>query len=301
MSVVIQARRRPRGIRLLERGLIYLLLSAIALVMVAPFLFLVASSLKTPSEILAFPPTLLPEQWRFANYVETWRRQEFAHYLRNSVFIAGTRTLLTLGTTVLAGYAFARLRFPGRNIIFILFLTALMLPSEVTLIPLYVLVKRFPLAGGNDLLGVGGTGLINTYAGLILPHYVSVPAIFLLRQFFSTLPRELDDAARIDGCSELGILWRITLPLSTPALATVTIFAFQAYWNDFLWPLLVGQRKAVWTLQVALAHMRNGVDSGTIQWTELLAATVMATIPMVAVFLFLQRYFIRGIALTGLK
>jgi multiple sugar transport system permease protein len=165
----------------------------------------------------------------------------------------------------------------------------------------YVIIKRFPMLGGNNILGNGGTGMINTYAGLIIPGFVAASGIFLLREFMRTLPRDLDDAARIDGCGEFGIFYRIILPLTRPALATLAVLTFQGVWNDFLWPLLVGQKKALWTLQVALAHMRSGVVNNSISWPHMLAATMITTLPIIIVFLFAQRYFMRGIALTGMK
>jgi multiple sugar transport system permease protein len=305
MSVVSQAQPSPGlGRRLksaLNQLMVYLLLAAGGFIMVVPFLFLISSSLKTDTEILAFPPTLFPSVWDFANYPETWVKGNFGQYTLNSMFISVSRTVLVLTTSALAAYAFARIEFPGRNILFILLLSTMMLPSQVTLIPVYVLVKRLPLVGGNDLFGNGGSGLINTYTGIIVPGYVNASGIFLLRQFMRTLPWELDDAARIDGCTEFGIFSRIILPLTKPALAALSLFTFQGAWNDFLWPLLVGQRKYLWTLQVALSRFRVDVESGVVEWPYLLAGTVIATVPILIVFIFTQKYFIRGIVLSGIK
>jgi multiple sugar transport system permease protein len=281
--------------------LYYAVLTAGALVMFAPFFFLVTSSLKTDTEVLIFPPKLLPSVWRWANYAEVWQKYSFSVYFLNSAFVTLGRTCLILFTSTLAAYTFARIEFPGRNLLFMLFLSTMMLPSQVTLIPVYVIIKRMPFIGGNDFFGNNGTGMINTYAGLIVPGFVSATGIFLLREFMRTLPRDLDDAARIDGCGEFGIFYRIILPLTKPALATLAVLTFQGVWNDFLWPLLVGQKKALWTLQVALAHLRSGVLTGTVTWPQMMAATVIATLPIVIVFLFAQRYFMRGIALTGMK
>jgi len=285
----------------LESIFFYLLLMAGSLIMVAPFLFMVSSSLKTDAEILAFPPTLIPREFDFQNYPDIWMKGNFSRYFANTLYISVGRTALVLATTTLAAYAFAVLRFPGRNLLFVLFLSTMMLPGQVTLIPVYVIIKKFPLMGGNDLFGVGGTGLINTFPGIIIPGLVSVSSIFLLRQFMTTIPRDMIDAARIDGGGEFRIFSEIVLPMTGPALATVGIFTFQGAWNDFLWPLLVGQRKSLWTLQVALAQLRSSLASGVIQWSEILAGTVIATLPIMIVFLLAQRYFVRGIALTGIK
>lgn len=270
------------------------------IVMIVPFFIMITSSLKTAEEILRFPPTIFPETFNINNYIEVWQKGDFSLYFINSTLIAVSRTLLLVATSTLGGYVFARLEFPGRKSIFLLLLATLMLPSQVTLIPVYVLVKRMPLIGGNDIFGWGGSGLINTYAGLIIPGYVYPFGIFLMRQFMGTLPRELDDAARIDGCGEFRIFYNIILPLTTPALATLSLLSFQGVWNDFLWPLLIGQKRELWTLQVGLAHIRSGLESGAVQWPEIMAATVLATMPVIIIFLFTQKYFIKGIALSGL-
>ncbi len=281
--------------------LYYAVLCAGAVVMFAPFFFLATSSLKTDTEVLIFPPTLIPKIWQWNNYPDVWQKYNFGVYFLNSAFVTLGRTTLILFTSTLAAYTFARMEFRGRNLFFMLFLSTMMLPSQVTLIPVYVIIKRMPFMGGNDLFGAGGTGLINTYAGLIIPGFVSATGIFLLREFMRTLPRDLDDAARIDGCGEFGIFYRIILPLTKPALATLAVLTFQGVWNDFLWPLLVGQKKELWTLQVALAHMRSSVLTQSVSWPHMLAATMIATLPIIVVFLFAQRYFMRGIALTGMK
>jgi multiple sugar transport system permease protein len=162
----------------------------------------------------------------------------------------------------------------------------------------FVMLKHWPLLGGNDLLGAGGHGLLNSYTGLILPAAVGAFGIFLLRQFFMTLPKELEDAARIDGCSEFGIYWRIILPLSTPALATLGIFTFTAAWNEFLWPLLITSKDSMKTLQVGLQVFQTQY---TTRWDLLMAGTVIVTIPVLIIFLAGQRYFTRGIAMSGMK
>ncbi|MBX3000706.1 MAG: carbohydrate ABC transporter permease [Caldilineaceae bacterium] len=299
MSATALPQRFP--LAALSRIGVYLGLILISFIMIAPFLYLVTSSLKTNREMLAYPPVLLPTVWAWQNYVDTWQRGNFALYFLNSVYISVARTALTVFSSALAAHAFARLNFPGRSLLFIIVLTTLMLPPQVTLIPVYVLIRYMPLMGGNDIFGQGGTGMINSYAGIIIPGYASAVSIFLLRQFMLTLPRDLDDAARIDGASEFNIFSRIILPLTKPAMAAVSLFTFQGTWNEFLWPLLVGQRRELWTLPVALSRFVIDAETGLVEWPNLLAGTVIATMPIVLVFLLTQKYFIRGIALTGIK
>jgi ABC-type glycerol-3-phosphate transport system permease component len=173
-----------------------------------------------------------------------------------------------------------------------------MVPSQATLVPLFILVKHWPLLGDNDLLGRGGFGMLDTYWVLTVPMFATAYGTFLLRQFFLGLPAELEDAARIDGSSELGIYWRIVVPLSGPAMATLGIFSFQNVWNDFVWPLVTTRSDAMKTIQVGLAQFRR---EGSTEWTLLMAGTMIATVPILVVFLLGQRFFTKGIALTGLK
>ncbi len=284
-----------------KQSVIFLFLLVVSFLMISPFLYLVLSSLKTRAEMMAYPPILIPTEWSWRNYLDTWNDGDFALYFLNSTYVTISRTLLTLASSALAAHAFARLRFPGRTFLFLLVLATLMLPTQVIIIPVYVLARYMPLFGGNDLFGQGGTGMLNSYAGLIIPGYASALSIFLLRQFMQSLPMDLDDAARIDGAGEYGIFWHITLPLSKPALAVVALFTFQGAWNEFLWPLLVGQQRRLWTLPVALSRFVVDAEAGLVQWQNLLAGTVIATLPIIIVFLFTQRFFIRGIVLTGMK
>ena len=285
----------------IRKFLIYFTLFSGGILMITPFLFMVFSSVKTDAEILAYPPTFIPNEWDLSHYVKVWNENNLDRAFLNTLFVSAARTVLVVSTSACAAYAFAMLRFPGRKLIFILFLTTLMLPGQVTLIPVYVIIRRMPLIGGNDIMGMGGQGLINTHAGMIVPGLAAATGVFLLRQFMTTIPRDLLDAARIDGASEFGAFYKIVLPLIIPALAALGIFSFQSTWNDFLWPLLVGQRKELWTLQVQIAQMQRGLDGGSVTWQEIMAAIVIATMPILIVFVFAQRYFIRGIALSGVK
>ncbi len=277
---------------------LHLLLAAGAVTMILPFLWMLSTSLKPESEIFRFPPVWIPHTWRWANYREAMQAADFGRYSLNTVIYAVVITFSNLLLCSMAAYAFARLRFRGRNLLFILTLGTMMVPGQVTMVPVFILLKRWPLVGGNDWLGIGGHGLLNSYTGLVLPGAVGAFGIFLLRQFFMTLPRELEDAARIDGCSEAGIYWRIILPLSGPALATLGIFTFTAAWNEFLWPMLIMSKDSMKTLQVGLQVFQTQY---TTRWDLLMAGTVVVTIPVLIIFLAGQRYFTRGIALSGMK
>jgi multiple sugar transport system permease protein len=198
----------------------------------------------------------------------------------------------------MAGYAFARLKFPGRNVLFIIVLATMMIPFQMLLIPLFIILKSWPLAGGNNLIGSGGTGLIDTLVGLTLPNTISAFGIFLMRQFSKTLPSELADAARIDGASEYVIFWWIMLPLMKPAMTALAMFAFQGAWNDFTWPLIVTMTEKTRTLQLGLQTLQNQYYT---EWGLLMAATTITILPLITMFIIGQRYFIQGIALTGTK
>jgi len=281
-----------------ERVLLHIVLIAGGFTMILPFLWMISTSLKPESEIFRFPPVFVPKTWDWANYVEAMKAAAFGRYFINTIIYAVAVTTTNLIFCSMAAYAFARLRFRGRNVLFILVLGTMMIPPQVTMVPVFIMLKRWPLAGGNSLLGVGGHGLLNSYTGLVLPMAVGAFGIFLLRQFFMTLPSELEDAARIDGCSEAGIYWRIILPLSKPALATVGIFTFTAAWNQFIWPLLIMSKDSMKTLQVGLQVFQTQY---TTTWDLLMAATVVLTVPVLVIFMFGQRYFTRGIALSGMK
>lgn len=278
--------------------IVHMIALAIAVIMVFPLLWMVSSSVKPQSELFRLPPQLLPEKWNLANYAEAWRAANFSRYAANSLIVSVIGTLLTLVVCSMAAYAFSKLQFRGRDAIFWLILSSQMIPGIVTLIPSFIVVKNIPLVGGNDWLGRGGYGLLNSYAGLILPGAGGAFGVFLLRQFFVTLPNDLLDAARVDGAGEFGIFVRIVIPLAKPALAALSIFTFQGYWNDFVWPLVITTDDSYRTIQLGLTVFRQRFST---EWGPLMAGVTIATVPMVAVFLSAQRYFVSGIALTGLK
>jgi multiple sugar transport system permease protein len=269
-----------------------------AAVMLLPFVWMLSTSLKPPDQLFTVPPTWIPRTLVWDNYARAMGAGNFGRYALNSLFLAVANVVTNVGLSALAGYAFARLRFPGRGALFVLVLATLMVPYQVTIIPQFVIIRHIPFFGGNDLLGQGGIGWINSYWGLIVPGAVGAFGIFMLRQFFETLPRELEDAARIDGAGELRIFWQIMLPLAMPAVATLAVFSFQAGWNAFLWPLLITTTDDMRTIQLGLTVF---VQQYSTQWDQLMAATVVATLPIIAVFAAGQRLLVRGIAFTGLK
>lgn len=299
LSARVQARQRVRGMvmKLLQHSALYLLLSLLVLIFVFPFVWSFLTSVKADAEVFD-QDVILPAVWHFDNYLRAIQSYNLLRYLFNSTFVSVVVALAQLALASMAGFAFARLHFPGRDLLFVAVVATLMVPSQATLVPLFILVKQWPLMGDNDLWGQGGFGMLDSYWALTVPLFATAYGTFLLRQFFLTLPADLEDAARIDGTSEFGIYWRIALPLSGPALATLAIFAFQNMFNDFVWPLVVARSDEMKTIQVGLAQFRR---EGTTDWTLLMAGTMIATLPILLVFIWGQRYFTQGIALTGIK
>ena len=277
------------------RTLLNLTLVLCALIAFAPFAWMILSSLKPQSEIFAWPPRLLPTHLTGEHYRYALEATGFPRYFLNSLIVTSMVVAGNLLVAVPAGYAFARLPLPGRDTLFMFVLGTMMIPGGITVIPLFLIAKNFPLVGGNDILGSGGIGLLNTYPGLALPHLVLAFAIFLSRQYFQGLPGELADAARIDGASEGAIFWRVYLPLALPLTGTVGIFSFVNGWDDFLWPLIVTTGDEMRTVQIGLSAFQS---QGSTNWGPLLAAAVLVTIPIVVVFLANQRHFISGLT-TG--
>jgi multiple sugar transport system permease protein len=280
------------------RLVLHAVLVAGALAITAPFVWMLSVSLSPPADVFAWPPHLVPRELRWQNYVEALGRLTFGRYLLNSVIVAGAATLSVLVLDSLAGYAFARLRFPGRQALFVFILGTVMIPVQVTMIPIFIMFRSVPLLGGNDAWGAGGTGLIDSYPALVLPWMATTFGTYLMREFFSMLPGDLVDAARIDGCGEIGIFARVYLPLARPALATVGILSFTEVWNNFLWPLIMTTSPSMRTLQLGLSVYKGQYFT---DWHLLMAATVVTCLPVFLVYLVGQRYFVQGIALTGFK
>jgi multiple sugar transport system permease protein len=289
-------RRRPRvNVR---RTILTVLLAFGAFTMIIPFLWMILTSVKSPAELIQFPPSFWPEEWVWSNYTEALDAAPFAIYFRNSLIIATGHTLITVFFGAMAGYALARIPFRGRELIFLGFVAMLMIPTYTKIVPQFLLVKFMPLFGGNDIFGQGGSGWLNTWWALLIPGGLSPFAIFLFRQFYLSLPHELEEAARLDGLGEFRIWGQVYTPLVKPAIATVALLTFQDSWNNFLWPLLVTTRDDLRVIQVGLAVFQQ---EGTTQWAYLMAGTTLATIPMVVLFLVAQRYFIQGFATAGIK
>lgn len=277
--------RSPRGrLPAWVQLLFYLVLTLAAPVVVAPFVVMLFTSFKPPGEVITFPPRLLPQNWTLENYTLIWSRLPFANLVKNSLIYSFTITLISILFDSMCAYALARLEFRGRSTVFLLILATMMVPAQVTLVPLFF--NLFEL------------GWINTYRGLIVPHLTSAFGIFLLRQFFISIPRDLEDAARIDGAGEFRIYWQIVLPLSGPALATLFIFHFMYNWNDFLWPLIMTTTAKMRTLPTGLALF---MGDHNVEYGLLMAGATIAALPLIVAFLFAQRYFVAGIALTGTK
>lgn len=253
--------------------------------MILPFIWTVSSSLKTPQQLLVWPPEWIPRPVMWSNYVRAWTLLPFGRFLLNSAFLASVVPILQLAVASLAAYAFARLRFRGRDTLFLVYLGTLMIPGHVTLIPNFILIRSF--------------GWVNSYLALIIPPMFSGATVFgtfLLRQYFLTIPYELEDAARIDGCSRWMTFLRIIIPNSKPALATFAIIAFKTQWNTFLWPLVAINDYMKMPIQVGLSYFRSAAET---QWEVVLAGTTIALLPIILVFLFGQKYFMKGMVQSG--
>lgn len=266
------------GRLLLHAGLI-----AGSVIMVLPFVWMVSTSLKAPHEIFTYPPVWLPRPPVWENYRQAVSVMPFGRFYLNSLIVAVGVTVLQLLTSSLAAFAFARLRFRGREAIFLLYLATLMIPFQVTMIPNFILMRFL--------------GWFDSYQALILPPAFSAFSTFLMRQFFLGIPRELDDAARLDGASSFRIWWQIILPLSGPVVAALTIFTFLNSWNDFLWPLVITNSLEMRTLPVGLTAFQGQYK---VEWHLLMAGSVIAILPVLVVYVIGQKSFVQGITLSGL-
>ncbi|MFC4401560.1 carbohydrate ABC transporter permease [Gracilibacillus xinjiangensis] len=268
----------------LSRTTIYILLSLGAVLMLLPFVWMISTSLKAPNEVMAMPPVWVPAEWKFENFTEAMRVAPFDRYFINSVIVTIVSTIGELITTILAAYAFSRIQFYGRDIVFAVLLGTMMVPSEVLLIPNFVTLSNL--------------GWIDTYSALIIPWTASVFAIFLLRQYFLGIPKELSFAAKVDGCSEFKFLWYVMAPLAKPALITVALLKVINSWNAFLWPIIVTNSQELRTLPVGLSAFTT--EAG-IKYELLMAASSMVILPMLILFFIMQKYIVAGVARTGLK
>lgn len=255
-----------------------------AIIMMIPFLWMMTTSLKAFVEAMRVPPTIFPEKWMFSNYVEVFKLVNFTKYYWNTIFVAVVRTLGQLFLASLAAFAFARLNFPGKHVLFIVMLSVLMVPLQVILIPNYAILTQF--------------GWIDTFYALIVPGLFSAYGVFLLRQFFMGLPKELDEAAVIDGCTLFGVYWRIVLPNSLPALVALGIFTILNSWNDFMWPLVMTNSEKMRVLSVGIASFQGQYATN---YPLLMTGAVLSTLPMLILFITLQKHLIAGISLGGVR
>ena len=286
--VVTELKKRSPLKRALQRAGLFLLLLLGAMTMAAPLFWMISTSLKEAGQVFAEAKVWwqewLPSTFVWQNYGKVWEVVPFARFYLNSILVSVCITAGQVVTSAMAAYAFARLNFPGRDRLFFGYLATMMIPGAVTMIPVFILLRFL--------------GWIDSYKALILPGIFSAYGTFMLRQFFLTLPKDLEDAAKIDGCSYRRIFWHIILPLSKPALATLTTFTFMGSWMNLMWPLIVVNTHTKYTLPVGLAYFQgvHGTD-----WTLLMAASMMMIFPILVVFLFNQRFFVEGIKLTGIK
>jgi putative chitobiose transport system permease protein len=266
-------------------GVMYLMLGGIAIAMLLPLFWLVSTAFKSPTEnIFEFPPRFIPREPTFNNFVEVWRTNPFGRYFFNSTLVASVTVGLNLLFCSLAAYPLARLAFRGRELIFSLIVSTILIPFQIVMIPLYILTVQL--------------GLKNTYLGIIFPGIASAFGIFLMRQAFQGVPKELEEAARIDGCSELGIWWNVMIPAVRPALVTLAIFVFIGSWSDFLWPLLVLDRPEYYTLPLGVAKLAG---SFSLDWRLIAAGSVISILPIILFFVVMQRYIVPTESGSGVK
>lgn len=268
--------------------IVYLILAVGAVLVISPFIWMLSTSLKDIKEVYKFPPVLIPALPQWENYLEVWQVAKFPRYFLNSFIVAISITIGMLFTSSTAAFAFARMKFRGKNVLFYLVLGTMMIPSEILLIPNYVIMSRLDWT--------------NKYQALILPFLAGAMGIFILRQHFLTIPQDLEDAARIDGCGRFGFLVRILLPNSKPAIAAVTVFTFINAWNSYIWPLIVTRDDEMRTIQVGLAAFKDAQSSGAnTDWALLMAASTIAIIPILIIYSFAEKWFTEGFTTSGIR
>lgn len=263
-------------------------LIVISLIMALPFLWMFSTSFKPFDHVFSYPPKFMPDAFQWSNYIHAWNSSPFARYFANSIFTTVAILLFQLVSAVMAAYAFARLRFRGNNVLFLIVLATMMIPIQATFIPNFLIIKQF--------------GWFDTYWGLIVPFCGNAFGIFMLRQAFMQVPKELEEAARLDGCGHLKIIWHVILPLSLATLFTYALLSFIWHYNDFFWPLIATNSEELRTLQVGLSSMimEEGGSKGT-QWNLIMAASTMVISPLLILFIFVQKHIVKGIATTGIK
>jgi len=294
--------RRRRNLRVLRNSLwklfVYMVLFAGAVLFVAPFAWMVTASLQDVGDMFRWPPSWIPRAPTLNNYAKFLQTENLGLWLFNSTYVSLAVTFLQLFFNSLAAYTFAKRRFPGRDLLFMTFLGTIMIPGQVLLIPSYIILTHIPLFGGNNILGQGGHGWLDSYWGLIAPGAVSTWGIFWMRQYMRGIPDDLIDAAKIDGASEFRIYGQIIIPLSKPALAASAIGTFTYVWNDWFWPLIVTSSDQLRVLPLGLALF---VTKNKVVWDVVFAGSVLVTLPVLLMFLLFQRQILKAAALSGLK
>jgi len=283
-----------RSFRVFSRIFVLLLCLSVGF----PLIMTVSVSLQTMNEVYSADLNLIPEVLQFENYKTAMTNGNWAQYFKNSAVVTVITVIISLVINAMSGFVFARIPFRGREPLFMLILIGMMIPAQVTLIPVFMLIRSVPFAGGNNWLGQGGTGLMNTYAGLIIPYIAGSFGVFLCRQFYMGFPKELDDAARIDGCGRFGQFVRIYLPLSGPVLASLAVLKFTGTWNEYTWPLVMTSGDHMKTVQLALGTFR---DEGEVFWNQLMAATLISGVPIYVLFFFAQKHFVSGLLAGSVK
>jgi multiple sugar transport system permease protein len=280
------------------RLIVYIILIVGSIIFIAPWVWMLSASFQPIGKIFEWPPNWIPDVVTLQNYRKFLAAEGFFRWVLNSGFLAVVVLVVQTFFNSLAAYSFAKRKFPGRDALFLLMLATLMIPGQLFLIPNYLILLRSPLFGGNNLLGMGGHGMLDSFWGIIIPYSFSVWSVFFMRQYMKTIPDDLLDAARMDGASEFTIYWKVVLPLCGPVLAAQAIFTFTFVWNDFFWPLIVISSSELRTLQLGLALF---IIKNKTVWDIVFAGSVISTLPVLLIFIFFQKYFIRGIALTGMK
>ena len=275
--------RARKGMSRVTSVVSQILLSLVALLFLVPIIWMLVSALKPSAEVFTVPPTLFGSEVKFSNFVEAWNYLPFGRFILNTLFVAGIGTLITLVASAMSGYAFARLNFRFRGGLFLLYLSTLIVPQEVIVIPMFLVMQRLDW--------------VNSYQALILPWAFTAFGTFLLRQFFLTIPRELEEAAKIDGCGHIRILRNVIVPIAAPALAVLAVFTFINYWNSFLWPLIIINDTDKMTVPLGLELFLGQQGQ---RWELLMAAATISMVPTVILVLALQKHLVRGIALSGL-
>jgi len=284
MSATNMVINKKKIVTILVSAIGYILMVGVAILFLLPFYWMFVTAVKPANEIFAYPPLLWPSEFHFENFVDSMKSSDFGTFFKNSTIVTTCATVITVFINLLAGYAFAKYDFKGKNVFFMIVLSTLMIPTQVTMIPNFIVMSKL--------------NLLNTYTGLILPPCAEAFGLFLSRQFMSELPDELIEAARIDGATEFSIFRKIILPNVGPLLSVLIIFTVMWRWNDFQWPLILLSKSKMYTVQIGLS-MLNG--SNYVNWNMLMSASIISIMPVIVVFFIFQKQFIQGIASTGIK